>query len=645
MMHCLANRNQKRYLKKSFILLGCLLSGFAHNKVCGQNVHEALDSMQVLYSSESDSLVKMGVGCIELSKEKTTQNIVESVYWAKKAREYGSRAGDSSILYRSYWILGMVYNVLTKFDSSLVYLDSSGLFVRNSAEFIRLHTAKFSTHWQNLEHDKAYQTSLLLDSAYQNSKFLPAEYSYFLIQKAAFLQNLNMFQDALEVLYKNLEYASQNNLKEYQPGILTNIGIIQYEMNLYSESKQNYKKSLKLLKEIHQTEFQTHPDAAAIYQNLSNSYFAEDLCDSALWAQKEAVRLYAHQNNLKATERAKMNLISKLKGCDKIQMAKSQIRQIDTTKLNTFQKIHYEIEWADLLIKTNIGKEEQILRAAEKALQHKLFNLYRDAQEILIDHYQSTNNYQAALKAQQRMQWAQDSIMSSSKKNVLHQKLIQHMMKLKDSVIQRAQQEKQLHQQRATIYRLQLIIAVCCAILLIVVFAVIRRRYKRKVQKLHQQKNVQQQQINKQEDYIRAQKDQLQQLSLSMVEKSNLIEKVEKELKQVSSQNDLQQKSVDKLKNELRNKMGMAPQRDQIEELTHSAYQDFIVKLRAISTELSPQEERLAVLVSLKHSSKEIAGILNITPASADTYKNRLKTKLKVPKEQRLGVFLLELLE
>ena len=70
---------------------------------------------------------------------------------------------------------------------------------------------------------------------------------------------------------------------------------------------------------------------------------------------------------------------------------------------------------------------------------------------------------------------------------------------------------------------------------------------------------------------------------------------------------------------------------------------DFISKLMINSEQkLSPTEIRLAMLLRLNLSSKEIASILRITPDSVRVARYRLRRKLIIKKKQDLSSFLRE---
>ena len=66
----------------------------------------------------------------------------------------------------------------------------------------------------------------------------------------------------------------------------------------------------------------------------------------------------------------------------------------------------------------------------------------------------------------------------------------------------------------------------------------------------------------------------------------------------------------------------------------------FFTTLAEKYPQLSKTDVRICALVRLNLSSKEIAGMLHITPESVNKSRYRLRKKLELPKEQDLDQFI-----
>ena len=69
----------------------------------------------------------------------------------------------------------------------------------------------------------------------------------------------------------------------------------------------------------------------------------------------------------------------------------------------------------------------------------------------------------------------------------------------------------------------------------------------------------------------------------------------------------------------------------------------FLQKIAVLFPDLTEKEIRVASLVRMQMSSKQIGQQLNITPASVDNYRSVLRKKMQIPKEQNLQEFLSDL--
>lgn len=70
-----------------------------------------------------------------------------------------------------------------------------------------------------------------------------------------------------------------------------------------------------------------------------------------------------------------------------------------------------------------------------------------------------------------------------------------------------------------------------------------------------------------------------------------------------------------------------------------AAHQDFIHKLETLYPDLTEQEKRLATLLRLNLSNKEISALLNITPKSVETARYRLRKRLNLASTENLNQF------
>ena len=129
--------------------------------------------------------------------------------------------------------------------------------------------------------------------------------------------------------------------------------------------------------------------------------------------------------------------------------------------------------------------------------------------------------------------------------------------------------------------------------------------------------------------------------ALNMLQKNQLLSEILKEISHIHAQNPSE---TDKLLTDLRHKIKRLLSSDKDWE-TFKIYfeqvnKDFVRRLRELQPALSDNDIRLATLLRLNMTNKEIASILNITYQSVRNAQYRLKTKLGLAVGENIREFL-----
>ncbi|MBO6795401.1 MAG: tetratricopeptide repeat protein [Balneolaceae bacterium] len=130
--------------------------------------------------------------------------------------------------------------------------------------------------------------------------------------------------------------------------------------------------------------------------------------------------------------------------------------------------------------------------------------------------------------------------------------------------------------------------------------------------------------------------------ALHIVEKNDFLEEVKSEMQELRSEikNSELLKQVNKLGSKIYQNLMINKDREEFEIQVEQACDGFFKSLEQQFPTLTNQERRLAALLRLNLSSKEISGILNISPKSVDQSRYRLRKKMELPKSKNLAVFL-----
>lgn len=90
----------------------------------------------------------------------------------------------------------------------------------------------------------------------------------------------------------------------------------------------------------------------------------------------------------------------------------------------------------------------------------------------------------------------------------------------------------------------------------------------------------------------------------------------------------------------VKQKMSFSDETEQLYGMVDQVHKDFQAKLEMEFPVLTEQEKRLATLLRINLSSKEIATLMNITPKSVEIARYRLRKKLNLPSGENLSQFL-----
>ncbi|NOG57631.1 MAG: hypothetical protein HND54_07850 [Bacteroidetes bacterium] len=117
--------------------------------------------------------------------------------------------------------------------------------------------------------------------------------------------------------------------------------------------------------------------------------------------------------------------------------------------------------------------------------------------------------------------------------------------------------------------------------------------------------------------------------TLELIEKNNLLREIKTDLNKAKNEQDFTN-----IEREI--KLGLNQKNDwkEFKERFEQVDNEFLVKLRTKFPELTKGQVRLASLIKLGFSSKQIAEFLNNTPASVDVARSKLRKKMRIPRDE-----------
>ncbi|MFD0962669.1 tetratricopeptide repeat protein [Pseudofulvibacter geojedonensis] len=147
----------------------------------------------------------------------------------------------------------------------------------------------------------------------------------------------------------------------------------------------------------------------------------------------------------------------------------------------------------------------------------------------------------------------------------------------------------------------------------------------------------------KQEKYdneISFKNQQITDFAIHISEKNELLEKIKSKIKQLSTSKRQSESLITDLLVFINDDINQNKEKAQFYSEIDNTTDAFEHKLAILYPDLTDKDQKIARLVRLKQTSKQIALQLNITPASVDNYRSNLRKKMNIPKGTTLSKFI-----
>jgi len=131
-------------------------------------------------------------------------------------------------------------------------------------------------------------------------------------------------------------------------------------------------------------------------------------------------------------------------------------------------------------------------------------------------------------------------------------------------------------------------------------------------------------------------------LSLYVQQQREYMTSVGEQIKALTRETDIKniKKTLNEIDRDLKDTLRYPPEMEQIYQEVEKMHHDFVSRLLMRCPNLSERERRLAILLRLGFSSKEIASIVNLEPKSVEISRYRLRKKLQLERSENLVNYL-----
>ena len=170
------------------------------------------------------------------------------------------------------------------------------------------------------------------------------------------------------------------------------------------------------------------------------------------------------------------------------------------------------------------------------------------------------------------------------------------------------------------------------------------KKYLRKISQLEQtiqEKNTKQQHLDKE---LKFRQSEMVTMAMSIIQKNEFLNDLKKEIVQSKStiRDPENRLAFNKLSLMITQNLSIDRDREKFQMFINQQHSNFLHRLSESFPGITENEKRLAALLRLNLSSKEIASILNISPKSVEMNRYRLRKKLQVSSKINLSEFIRE---
>jgi len=533
----------------------------------------------------------------------------------------------------------------------------------------------------NSNHSKAlegYKNSINFFNNTQSPKKYYNELFYCYLGISDVYINTNRSGKGLEYVYKAQKYIpikDDSLSKQHSIYALNNLAFIHTETDNYIEAIKYLKKALLLEDEINdmQSKADTYNAFAIIYAkqrennkaikyyNYSKKVYEELKIPRGVSTilNNQGVSYFDLKNYVKAEELLLEAIDIAKTGNYKDILAESHLYlgkvyialnkiDIGLHNINKSLRIAEEINSLEVIIKCLLEKAQHAKKtnnspevihflnlALNKSQKADIPLLTKDVYKELYTYYKSID-YQKALAYHEKYTSLNDSIYSINKINQTEALKTEFTYLKLQSDIKNKDIALTLANEKEKASKIQLFLIITLGVVLIISLIIIIFRQK-KLSKTRKKmwatkKDLMALKQESTEKEMEFKNKQITEFAIHISEKNDLLEHIKQKIKKLPVLNKTFASQLNDVIVFINDDISQNKEKVQLYSEIDETTNSFNHNLTTLYPQLTEKERRIATLVRLNHTSKQISLQLNITPASVDNYRSILRKKMNVPK-------------
>ncbi len=448
------------------------------------------------------------------------------------------------------------------------------------------------------------------------------------------------YDEAVNYYLQSIKIKEELGVRRDLATSYNNIGNIYVESNDLEKGKQYYDKSLELALEFNDTATLTvcYSGIAMIHQNQKEFRKAINYSARALSLSRKSNNQYAvalNLGNMGQNYYRISNFDSSLYYLEQASMINSEIGNQHALAIN------YR-EMARVLIDKNMFNQalNQLQNSLNIASEIEAMREVMHGYEVYSYLYEKKRDYLQSLEYYKKFKTVQDSILNEETKLKMNELELSYETEKKEKEIAEQNLEIETLKKAALIegFRRKWLIGGLVVAVMLGGLTYYSQRQRLKRQKLESEKK-----RLEVENELTIKKKELTTHTLHLVQKNDLLDDLSVKLRELKKSPQVNKTEINHLIQKIKSDKVADKDWDNFKLYFDQVHEDFDNKLRQYFNDLTSNEIRLAALMKMKLSTKEIASILNISPDSVNKARYRLRKKLNMDSEDRLEDFILAL--
>lgn len=523
-------------------------------------------------------------------------------------------------------LTGQYDSAMTSYNHALTYYQKHG----DKLNIARINHEIGVVHFRKGEYSDALVIYKKASSAYRDLDFTVGV-SSISSSIGDVYRYLGEYTKALEYYLQGLKLAEALEDIPRKAALLNSLGLISFKEKKYDKALEYYHEGLILAEEL---DFDFY--ISAFLANIADIYAEKGNFKKALDFHFRSLEIERQQQNLdgEAQSLSSLGFIYKqMENYEKaVESFKASLAIADS--IGAARSIALNCNQLSWIFRNQKRLQESLAygqRALESATRQGFKEQIYAAHLNLAKGYAAMSNYEQAYENYKSYTSIKDSVFNETKTEQMTEMQVKYETEKKEQQIASMQKEAEIEVFKRNAYALGLFGTFIIAVLIIGWLKVRMNRAKK---------------IKEQEDFLTGEKlrlyeKELKRFTKNALEKTNRIESLNQELEKVREEIvDGSGRYLGHLDKLMQATILTEMEWEEFKTLFEKVHPSFFGNLRTRYPDLSAAEIRMAALVKLNLTSKEISGMLGISHESVNKSRYRLRKKLNLLKDEKLETHL-----